>query len=56
MQSFDCEIQSLIFHENKATDQNKLDNCEEYEHVNQIVAETFLIRPIIGDILCQKLQ
>ena len=28
MQSFDREIQSLIFPGNKATDQNKFDNCE----------------------------
>ena len=29
MQNFDREIQSLIFPGNKATDQNKFDNCEE---------------------------
>ena len=37
MQSSDREIQSLIFPGNKATDQNKFDNCEEYEHLNQKV-------------------
>ena len=40
---FDREIQSLIFAGSKATDQNISDNCEEYEHQNQIVAETSLI-------------
>ena len=55
MQSFDREIQSLISPGNKATDQNKFDNCEEYEHLNQIVAETSLIRLVLGDIPCQKL-
>ena len=43
MQSFDWGIHSLIFPGNKATDQNKFDNCEEYEHLNQTVAETTLI-------------
>ena len=56
MQSFDREIQSLIFPENRATDQNISDNCEEYEHLNQIVAETSLIQLVVGDIACQKLQ
>ena len=56
MQSFDLEIQLLIFPGNKATDQNKFDNCEEYEYLNQIVAETSLIRLGLGDIACQKLQ
>ena len=32
--SFDRKIRSLIFPGNKATDQNKFDNCEEYEHLN----------------------
>ena len=41
MQSFDREVQSLIFLGNKATDTNKSDNCEECKHQNQIVAETF---------------
>ena len=27
--NFNCEIQSLIFPGNKATDQNKFGNCEE---------------------------
>ena len=39
MQSSDCEIQSLIFPGNKATDRNKFGNCEEYEQLNQIAAE-----------------
>ena len=56
MQSFDRKIQSLIFPENKATDQNEFDNCEEYEHLNQIVAKTSLIRLVFGDIAFQKLQ
>ena len=43
MQNFDCEIQSLIFPESKGTDQNKFDNCEEYEHVNKTIAEMSLI-------------
>ena len=54
MQSFDSEIKSLIFPGNKTTDQNQFDNCEEYEHPNQIVAETFLIRLILGDICISK--
>ena len=33
----------LIFSGNKATDQNKFDNCEEYKHLNKIVAETSFI-------------
>ena len=37
--SFNCEIQSLIFPGNKATDQNKFGNCEEYEQLNQTGAE-----------------
>ena len=37
MQSFDCEIQSLIFPWNKATDQSIFGNCE--EQLNQIAAE-----------------
>ena len=40
----------------KATDQNKFDNCEEYEHLNLTVAGTSLIRNVLGDIACQKLQ
>ena len=56
MQSFDRDIQSLVFPANKATDQNKFDNCEEYEHLNQTVAETSLIRLILGVItLCMEL-
>ena len=55
MQWFDREIQSLIFPGNKATDQNKFDNCEEHGHLNQTVAETSLIRLVLGDIACQKL-
>ena len=43
MQSFDRKIQSLIFPGNKATDQNRFVNCEEYKHFNQNVAETSLI-------------
>ena len=43
MQTFDREIQSLVFPGNKATDQNKFDNCEENEPVNRIVAEASLI-------------
>ena len=39
MQSFDRDIESLIFPGNKATDQNKCDNCEEYEHLNQLLRE-----------------
>ena len=39
----------------KATDQNEFDKCEEYEHLNQIVAGTSLIRLVLGDIPCQKL-
>ena len=50
MQSSDCEIQSLIFPGNKATDRNKFDYCEEYEHLNQTVAETSLIGLVVGDI------
>ena len=49
MQSCDREIQSLIFPGNKAADQTKFDNCEEYDHLNQIVAETSLIRLVLGD-------
>ena len=56
MQSFDPEIQPLIFLGNKATDQNKFDSCEEYEHLNQAVSETSLIRLVLGDNACQKLQ
>ena len=56
MQSFDREIQSLIFPGNKATDQNKFDNYEEYEHLNQTAAGASLIRLVIVDIACQKLQ
>ena len=56
MQSFDHEIQSLMFPGNKATDQNKFGNCEEYEHLNQTVTETSLIQLILGDIACQNLQ
>ena len=56
MQSFDREIQSLIFLGSKATDQNKFDNCEECEHLNQIVTETSLIRLVLGYIACQNLQ
>ena len=56
MQSCDRVIQSLIFLGNKATHQNKFDNCEECEHLNQIVAENVLIRLVLGDIACQKLQ
>ena len=50
MQSLDREIQPLIglFPGNKATDQNKLDSCEEYENLNQIVAKTSLIRLVFG--------
>ena len=48
------EIQPLIFPGNKATDQNKSDNCEECEHLNQIVAENVLIRLVLGDIACQN--
>ena len=33
----------MIFPRNKVTDQNKFGNYEEYEHLNQIVAETSLI-------------
>ena len=54
MQSFDSEIQSLIFPVNKATDQNKFHNCEEY--LNKIVADTSLIRLVLCDIASQKLQ
>ena len=54
--SFDREIQSLIFLGNKATDQNKFDNCEEYKHLTQVVAELSLIQLVFGDIACQKLQ
>ena len=46
MQSLDREIQSLIFPGNNATDQNKFDNCEEYEHLNQTGAKTSLIRHV----------
>ena len=56
MQAFDREIQSLIFPGNNATDQNKFNNCEKYEHLNQPIAETSLIRLVLGDITCQKLQ
>ena len=56
MQSFDSEIQSLIFPGNQATDQNKFDNCKEYDHLNQTSTETSLIRLVLGDIACQKLQ
>ena len=47
---------SLIFPGNKATNQNKFDKCEEYEHLNRTVAETSLIRHVLGDITCQELQ
>ena len=56
MQSFDHEIQSLIFLGNKATDQDKFRNCEEYKHMNQTVVEKSLIRFVLGDNACQKLQ
>ena len=56
MQSFDREIQSLIFPGNKEIDQNKLDNCKEYEHLNKINAETFLILLIVEEIERQILQ
>ena len=56
MQSFDREIQSLIFPGNKATDQNEFDNHEEYKPLNQTGAETSLIGLVLGDIACQKLQ
>ena len=56
MQSFDREIQPLITPGNKATDQNIFDNCEKYKHLNRIVAETCLIRLVLEDIACQKLQ
>ena len=56
MHSLDREIQSLIFPGNKATDQNKFDNCEEYEQLNQIAAETTLVRLVLEDIAFQKLQ
>ena len=56
MQSFDREAQSLIFPENKTTDQNKFDNCEEYECLNQIVAEKSLFRLVLENIACRKLQ
>ena len=55
MQSFDCEIQSSIFPRNKVTDY-KFDNFEENEHLNQTVAETSLILPVLRDIACQRLQ
>ena len=51
---FDRESQSLIFPGNKSTDQHKFNNCEEYEHLNQTVAETSLIRLVLGDIPCQN--
>ena len=44
---FNLGIQSLIFPENKATDQNRFDNCEKYEHMGQTVAETSLIRLVL---------
>ena len=56
MQSFDRVIQSLVFPGNRVTDQSKIDNLEEYKHLNQIVAETSLIGLVLGDITCQKLQ
>ena len=54
MQSFEREIQSLIFPGNKAIDRNELDNCKELEYLNKIAAETFLNRLVIGDIACLK--
>ena len=54
MQSSGHEIQSLIFPANKATDQNKFDNCQEYEYLNQIVAETSLIRLVLGRFCTSK--
>ena len=54
MQSFDREIQSLIFPGNKATDQNKFDNYQEYERLNQTVADTSLIRLVLRGIACQN--
>ena len=56
MQSFDRQILSLIFPGNKATNQNKIDNCEELEALNQDVAEPSLIRLVLGNIARQKLQ
>ena len=51
MQRIDREIQSLIFPGNKAADQNKSNYCEEYEHLNQTVAETSFIRLVVEDIV-----
>ena len=46
--SFDRETQSMIFSGNKATDQNKFDNCEDYEHhLNETIAGTYSIRLIL---------
>ena len=56
MQILDREIQSLIFPRNKATDQNKFDDWEEYEHLNQTVAEISLINFVLENIAYQKLQ
>ena len=36
------EIQSLVSPGNKAINENKFDNCKEYEHLNKIVADIFL--------------
>ena len=56
MQTFGREIQSLVSLGNKATDQNKFDNCELYKDQNEIIAETSMIRLVLTDIACQKLQ
>ena len=50
MQNFDLEIQQVIFPKYKAIYQNQFDTCEEYEHLNQIVAEMSLIRYVLRDI------
>ena len=41
MQSFDHEIQSVMYPENKATDENRCDNCKEYKY--KIIAATLFI-------------
>ena len=50
MQSVYHETRSLIFPGNKVTDQNKFDNCKEYEHLNQIVAEMSLIHFVLENL------
>ena len=40
-----------MFSGKKATDKNKFDKCEEYEHLNQIVTEMSLTL-VLGNVAC----